>query len=281
MNTASPKISVLMPIYNTKEEHLRQAIESILTQSEQNFEFLILNDSPENTGLDIIVQSYTDARILYLKNEHNLGITPSRNKLIELARAEYLAVMDHDDISLPERFQKEAYFLDKNMSVGVVSCLYKLVGEEEIISRPVETEEIKKELIYGHCAILHPASMIRKSVLNKLNLRYEENFSPAEDYALWCRLINKTNFYNIPECLFLYRSHEQNTTLVQRDKMAVSTRKIKLFVKEDYPLLWQKYGHRIEYISFLGLPLFKIKYKLNHVKYYLFGCIPVFIKSRR
>lgn len=87
-----------MPIYNTDERYLREAVKSILDQTYEDFELLILNDSPDNTYLDKIVESFADKRIRYFKNEFNLGITPSRNKLISLAQGEYLAVMDHDDI---------------------------------------------------------------------------------------------------------------------------------------------------------------------------------------
>ena len=87
MNT--PKISVLTPIYNTAHDALKAMIESILTQTYGDFEFLILNDSPDNTALKDIVLSYNDTRIKYIENEHNMGITKSRNKLIELARGQY------------------------------------------------------------------------------------------------------------------------------------------------------------------------------------------------
>lgn len=108
-----PKVSVLMPVYKTQEEHLRQAIESVLNQTYADFEFLILDDCPDDTREDI-VKSYQDKRIKYSQNEKNLGITPSRNKLIDMAQGEYLAVFDHDDISLPERFAKQvALFTSK------------------------------------------------------------------------------------------------------------------------------------------------------------------------
>ena len=107
------KVSVLMPVYKTNEKFLREAIESILGQTFSDFEFLILDDCPEDDR-ESIVKSYDDKRIKYIKNEKNLGITPSRNKLIDMAEGEYLAVFDHDDISLPERFQKQVEFLDNH-----------------------------------------------------------------------------------------------------------------------------------------------------------------------
>ncbi|MBR4927772.1 MAG: glycosyltransferase, partial [Alphaproteobacteria bacterium] len=107
----SIKVSVLMPIYRTQESYLRTAIESILNQTYWDYEFLILDDCPEDDREDI-VKSYNDPRIVYMRNDKNLGITRSRNKLIELAKGDYLATMDHDDISLPTRFEKQVVYLD-------------------------------------------------------------------------------------------------------------------------------------------------------------------------
>jgi glycosyltransferase involved in cell wall biosynthesis len=115
-----PAVSVVMPIYNnTQEEFLREAISSILSQTFTDFEFLILNDSPDNTKLDNIVKSFHDKRIRYYKNKKNLGISGSRNKLIELAKGEFLAIFDHDDISLPDRLEKQVEFLNAHPEIGV------------------------------------------------------------------------------------------------------------------------------------------------------------------
>ncbi len=102
----TPKVSVLMPLYKTNEAYLREAIDSVLNQTYTDFELILLDDCPTDTR-EHVVCTYNDERIRYLKNERNLGITPSRNKLLDLARGEYIAVMDHDDISHPERFAKQ------------------------------------------------------------------------------------------------------------------------------------------------------------------------------
>ena len=104
------KISVLMPVYNTPENYLREAVESILAQTCADFEFLILNDASTDDNVEKVIKSYDDKRIRYWQNDRNLGISLSRNKLIGLSRGEYLAVFDHDDVSLPERLEKQAAF---------------------------------------------------------------------------------------------------------------------------------------------------------------------------
>ena len=201
------KISVLMPVYNTPENYLREAVESILAQTCADFEFLILNDASTDDNVEKVINSYDDKRIRYWQNDRNLGISLSRNKLIGLSRGEYLAVFDHDDVSLPERLEKQAAFLDAHPEVGVVGCWYRILGTENKVSRfPAEDAEIK-EIMVNSCCICHPASMIRRSVLVEHNIGYESDYTPAEDYALWCRLLSKTRFANLPEVLFAYRNH--------------------------------------------------------------------------
>lgn len=256
-----PKVSVLMPVYKTPVRYLREAIESILGQTFTDFEFLILDDCPEEPREEI-VKSYQDARIKYFKNEKNLGISLSRNKLIELAKGEYLAVFDHDDISLPERLEKEAAFLDTHPEVGVVGCQSReFCNKSSVSAHPSESFEIKLALIRS-CAIVHSAAMIRKSVLTASGVRYNPSYSPAEDYALWLALAKYTEFYNIDEVLFLYRNHDANTSKSQNAKMLSATARLHAVAKHNMPL---------EYEEFLGLAT-----KTTRLK--LFGVIP-FIKT--
>ena len=137
-------------MYNTRPDDLRAMIESILNQTYGDFEFLLLNDSPDNRELEKIVKSYSDARIIYMENEENLGITKSRNKLIELARGEFLAVADHDDISTPNRFELEAGFLDANPHIGAIGGNIIEIRngvEYQTEKRPIHDHDIKLSLI--------------------------------------------------------------------------------------------------------------------------------------
>ena len=267
-----------MPIYKTNETYLREAIESILNQTFEDFEFLILDDCPNNDR-EAIVKSYKDHRIKYFKNEKNLGITPSRNKLIDLSKGEYLAVMDHDDISLPDRFQEQVKFLDMHPEVGVVSSYTKNLVKIKTITYPIDDTEIKIALTHT-CAMCHPASMIRKSVLLDNNIRYEEQFSPAEDYALWCRLIPFTNFHNISKILFHYRDHAENTSHKQKDKMSQVTLSVEAFVKAKNPELYEEFllrAKRTKRIRLFGfIPLLTMISQSNRTKIYLFEKILLF-----
>ena len=108
-----PKISALLPVYNTKEEHLIECIESILNQTFKDFELIILNDGSTN-NVEEIIKQYSDERIKYFKNEVNEGITKVRNKLLNMANGDYIAIVDHDDISFPYRFEKEYKIVNSN-----------------------------------------------------------------------------------------------------------------------------------------------------------------------
>ena len=257
-----PKISVLMPVYNTNEAYLREAIDSILNQTFSDFEFLILDDCP-NDNREHIVTSYNDKRIVYLKNDKNLGISSSRNKLIDMAKGEYLAVMDHDDVALPERFAEQIKVLDNHPEIGVVGTLYIRIPKIKKPSRlPENNEGIERYLMEG-CGIFHPSAMIRADVLKRYNAKYEGAFTPAEDYALFSHLIGKTKFYNIQKVLMKYRWHKTNTLKLQNDKRLLAVKAIHNLLKKEQPELWEKVHHSGSYIVrgklFGVLPILKMK----------------------
>ena len=214
-----PRVSILTPVYNTNIEHLRQCIDSILNQTFTDFEFIILNDSPENTELESEILSYSDKRIKYYKNDKNIGISESRNRLLQLARGEYIAIFDHDDISMPDRLACQVEFLDKHPKVGVVGgWLQNCESNEGTFVTPENDREIKIALTED-CFIAHTSSMIRKSVLTNNNIKYESEYTPCEDYRLWARLMDITEFHNIQRVLVKYRWHENNTTTNMSDDM--------------------------------------------------------------
>ena len=236
------RVSVLVPVYRTREDFLRAAIDSILAQTCGDFELILLDDCPEDSR-EAVVRSYDDKRIVYLKNERNLGITPSRNKLIDLAKGEYLAVFDHDDISLPLRLERQVAYLDAHPEVGVVSSWTGTVGGGRIVRNPERDEDIRITLMWD-CPVTHSAAMIRKSVLTENGIRYEEYFSPAEDYGLWCRLLPATKFHNLPEVLFEYRDHAENTSLTQAERMLTGGYRVRALNRTLNAQLWNEYELR-------------------------------------
>ena len=145
-----PKVSVLVPLYNTDESYLKEMIESVLNQTFSDFELLLLNDSPENNCIRRIVDSYCDERIRYLENSENLGISASRNKLLEMAGGEYLAIFDHDDVCLPNRLELQVAYMDDHPEVGVCSGWALEIPRNRICKYPEENESIKQSCSLKH-----------------------------------------------------------------------------------------------------------------------------------
>jgi len=204
-----PKISVIMPVYNTKEEYLREAIESILNQTYTNFEFIILNDGSTNNCEEVIL-SYKDKRIKYVKNEQNLRLIETLNKGLDIAVCEYIARMDSDDISDSTRFEKQIAFLKDNPEVDIVGTDCVKFPKHFIHNYFTSHKDIKNSFLLEGCAVCSASIMMRKSVLDINNIRFDSQFLHAEDYAFWLDLIDFATFANIPEVLYHYRWHGEN-----------------------------------------------------------------------
>lgn len=207
-------ISVIMSNYNTPEEYLRQAIESILNQTYPNFEFIIIDDCSTDNSLEII-ESYTDKRIKIIRNEQNLGITKSLNKGLAVAVGEFVARMDADDIALPERFEKQVAFLNSHTEHIVCGTGVELIGEWEkkhsnkYLCRTIpDKEQFRINLLFGNCPnIVHPTAMFNHTMLKKYGITYNENYPLAQDYRMWVSCSEVAECANLPETLLNYRVH--------------------------------------------------------------------------
>ena len=267
------KVSVLTPIYRTDERFLREAIESVLRQTFRDFELILLDDCPDDDR-EKVVRSFSDPRIVYLKNDRNMGISASRNRLIDLAKGEYLAVFDHDDVCRPERLAREVAYLDAHPECGVVSGWTKpTCGDEN--RYPESDHEIKVAMMQG-ISMWHPAAMIRRSALGEL--RYEADFTPVEDYMLWMRLATRTAFHNLQEVLIDYRWHGGNTSVVRKAELDRQDMRCKAWAKVHLPDLFAESELRQEEIVrvwLLGVPVFKFIRKRRMSEIRLFGAIPL------
>lgn len=202
-----PKISVIMPTYNA-EKYLREAMDSILAQSFKDFELIVINDCSAD-GTEQIVLSYQDPRIVYLKNEKNLGVAGTLNRGLQVAKGKYIARMDSDDRSVPERFEKQLAYLEENPNAvlcGSRVTIFTDAGEQHLALYPTQDRQIRTGLLFG-CPLAHPSVMIRKSVMDEHGLQYEEAFEKVEDYRLWTRLSECGQLCNLPEPLLYYRKH--------------------------------------------------------------------------
>lgn len=198
-----------MPIYNG-ETYLKEAIESILKQTFSDFEFLIINDGSSDASVDII-QSIKDSRIRLIHNDSNLALVPTLNKGLELSRGEYVVRMDCDDISLPERLDKQVTFMDCHQEVGVCGTWMRRIGiaQGRIFKRPTDDASIRCGMLFNNM-LFHPSVIIRKKLIDEFSLRYNPHFRHAEDYELWVRCSEHALLANINEVLLEYRWHEGN-----------------------------------------------------------------------
>lgn len=199
-------VTVLMPVYNG-EKYIRESIDSVLAQTYTDFEFLIINDGSTDDSAEI-VESYKDSRIRFVENSCNLGLVATLNKGLKLARGIYIARMDCDDISLPKRLERQVEFMDAHPLVGVSGTWIKMIGSRQgdIWSPPTTHEAIVCSLLF-ETALAHPTVIIRKSLVEKINLLYDPSFEHAEDYDLWVRASRCTVLANLEEVHLLYRIH--------------------------------------------------------------------------
>ncbi len=200
---ALPKVTVLMPVYNGAK-YLRESIASILNQTFTDFEFLIIDDGSTDQSVEIIT-SYNDSRIRLLRNQTNLKLIATLNMGLEYARGEYVARMDCEDISLPERLSKQVAFMEANPGVGVCGTWVEVFGTSHgFIKHPTQSDEIKANLFFDNF-LAHPTVMLRTSFFNKFGLRYDPEHLHAEDYGLWVKCSFLFPVANIPEVLLQYR----------------------------------------------------------------------------
>ncbi len=220
-----PQVSIIMPVYNTAP-FLREAMDSMLSQTFSDFELIVLNDcSPDNA--EEILDTYDDPRIVRYKGEKNVGLSNVLNVGIEMARGKYIARMDSDDISMPNRLQVQVDYLESHLEIDLVSVGMELFGASEgVWKRERNPEKVKIEALF-HSPILHASSVWRKDRFERNGLRFRQEMVPAEDYDLWTRaLVKGLVLVNLPEVLYRYRLHPSQATL-QKNKVLEKERMVR------------------------------------------------------
>lgn len=221
-----PKISVIMPAYNA-EKYIAEAIDSILGQTYGDFEFIILNDCSKDRTEEIIL-SYTDPRIVYLKNEKNMGVAATLNRGLSAAKGEYIARMDADDISLSMRFEKQVAYLDENPKIAVLGCNVECFEGGKILSTGGSSSDpvqMRVDMFFA-CGLAHPSVMTRRAVIGELG-GYDPEFEGLEDYELWCRVLENHQITTLPEILLRYRVHNAQVTKNPSDRYLSRLRLLK------------------------------------------------------
>jgi glycosyltransferase involved in cell wall biosynthesis len=221
-----PLVSVLMPVYNA-ERYLKESIESILNQTLTDFEFIIINDG-SNDQSDKIISSYLDARIVYINNDVNNGVTYCLNQGLTLCKGKFVARMDADDISTIDRLNRQVSFFEENINLGVCGSNMRVFGEMDTELIYPETHFSILEKMFYENPIAHPTVMLRRSLLFENNLNYPAKYPAAEDYGLWMLLRKTTKFHNIQEFLVNYRYHTNQVRAIENKVQNDSIKKIQI-----------------------------------------------------
>jgi len=215
MTKSKPRVSVLMPVYNGRE-YLREAVDSILGQGYSDYEFIIIDDGSTDESEKVIL-SYRDERIRFISHEENVGLPSTLNKGMELAAGEYIVRMDQDDISLPERIEKQVRFMDNHPETGVCGTWIRYIGvprrpwRSRVYKYPTEPRDIRARSLFNS-SFAHPSVIMRSSLLERFQLRYDPEHLNAEDWGLWQKCSFCFPLANIPEALLLYRVNPGSMT---------------------------------------------------------------------
>lgn len=203
-----PMLSVVMPVFNGSV-YLVDAISSILEQTYRDFEFVIINDGSTDNSLDIINEfSGKDSRIRVIDQE-NCGLPSALNRAIKESEGSLIARMDADDVSVPDRFEKQLALMNRNdfALVGAGICRINQAGSSDGVRLfPTEHSKIATVLPMRNC-ICHPSVIFRRDLFLEVG-GYDVNYRNSQDYDLWLRLIDKGQFYNMKEPLLKYRRHD-------------------------------------------------------------------------
>jgi glycosyltransferase involved in cell wall biosynthesis len=220
------KVSCIIPFYNS-EKYFEETIQSVLAQTFKDFELILVDDSSTD-GSKAIADKYQklDPRIVVTSNKYEKGISGARNSGLDIAKGEYIANLDSDDISLPTRFEKQVQFLDANPDIGVVGTEMQEFGSRDY-HWPVHTVQAELKVYFlAYPTIWNPAGMYRKKIIDDFGIRYRSEFDFAEDGDFWLRLLGVTKFGNIDEVLVKYRIHGESVSISRLAQQKETWRKI-------------------------------------------------------
>lgn len=210
-----PKISVIMPVYMA-EKYIKYSVQSILNQSYSDFELIVIDDKGTDNSISI-VEGIKDSRIRIIENDINRGIAFSRNRGIENAAGEYIALMDDDDFAPVYRLKTENEFLDSNLDISVVGGAmhtidaYNNLIKYNNIQMIHDPDRLRAELLF-HDVVMNGSTMFRKEFVLNHSITYQDNLNGMEDYRFWidCSVFGK--IVNLDHVLLYWRDNPENET---------------------------------------------------------------------
>ena len=247
-------VSVIMSTYKTDKQFLEESINSILNQSYKNIEFIIICDG-DKEEYKYIQQNFKDKRIKLILNDKNRGLPYSLNKGITLSNGRYIARMDSDDISLPNRIKVQKEYMEKNTNIEICGTYVKTIGDytKKIEYKYIKPSEIEIQMLYVP-VLIHPTVMFKRTFFDK-KMFYNEKFKCSQDYELWARAVNKNNISIIPYIGLRYRFHAKQIGQSRHDEQLKNTTIIysynlnKVSLNKDTALYLFKYLYGFDKIN--------------------------------
>ncbi len=206
-----------MSVWNNAP-YIVQSVDSILQQSFQDFEFIIMDDRGSDNTVELI-EAYDDPRITLHHNPKNMGISASLNRALELAKGRYIAIMDGDDIALPEKLSQQIAFMDAHPEIGILgTSAYHIDANNRLYD--VQKQQLRDEAVRYHSliapAFYHPSCMYRAAIIKEHNLRYDATYKSSLDHHFWCQLLQHCTAANLEAPLLCYRIHQQSSSIADR-----------------------------------------------------------------
>jgi glycosyltransferase involved in cell wall biosynthesis len=210
-----PTVSVIMSVHN-EEATIAEAIESIIAQTYHDWEFIIIEDCSTDRSLEIAGHYVRQQkRIKIIKNDHNLGLAKSLNKGIKAAKGEFIARMDGNDFSYPERLEKQVAFMRDNPAIDVLGTGAELIDESgntlSFRNLPETHDELSAN-IHKMCPVFHPSVIMRNEFLKRSG-GYNDRLRISQDMDIWSRMIDRATFHNLQEPLIRYQTRAYNRSL--------------------------------------------------------------------
>ncbi len=235
-------VSVVMAVYNGAK-YLSEAIGSILSQSYEDFEFIIVDDCSTDSSWDIVLKFHeTDRRIRPVRLENNQGVATASNTGIKIARGKYIARMDSDDISLPERFAVQVNFLESNPHIGILGSRVRYIDEfGNLLGTPPTFQgdlSIRWHLLFEN-PFYNSTAMFQKSLIVGKRWIYDASALYGEDYKLWGRLLLTTKGENLSDILVYYRVHSSSLSNKIKDVLEREVVYASQIVQAHFPRLSQ------------------------------------------
>lgn len=202
-----PKVSVIIPVYNS-EKFVKEAVLSILNQTYQDFEIIVIDDASQDASIREI-QELPQDKITILHNEVNKGISYSRNRGLEASHGEYIALLDHDDIAVLDRLECEVNYLDIHKEISVVGGHHRHIDEvgrdlDKQWSVYLNPNYLKAYLLLDN-GVVNGSAMFRKAFVMEHEIRYRENMCGAEDYMFWVECSLHGEIKNLDKVLLFWR----------------------------------------------------------------------------